>query len=152
MLTQTTLSVSDTAHLILKLSKKFPKLITGKKEDICYATQNRQDAVKELTKECDIVIICGSPNSSNSNRLRETAEQEGVESYIVDFAHEFDLSLLDTKSVLGISSGASVPYHIVEDLVKRIQAVYPNVIITKDESIEKGIEFPLPKEIADFRQ
>ena len=151
VLTQTTLSVTDTSHLINRLKERFPNLITGKKEDICYATQNRQDAVKELTKFCDMVVICGSPNSSNSNRLRETAEAEGVDSYIVDFAAEFDLDLLQGKKILGISSGASVPASIVTELTSRISSIYPDAKVIQKESIEKGIEFPLPKELEDFK-
>jgi len=151
VLTQTTLSVTDTSHLIGRLKERFPKLITGSKEDICYATQNRQDAVKELTTFCDLIVICGSPDSSNSNRLRETAEAEGVESHIIDLADEFDLSLLKGKKILGVSSGASVPAFIVDELVRKVQHIYPKAKVVQKESIEKGIEFPLPEELETFK-
>tara|TARA_A100001011_G_scaffold33479_1_gene32081 strand:- start:272 stop:1246 length:975 start_codon:yes stop_codon:yes gene_type:complete len=151
VLTQTTLSVSDTSHLIQKLQKKFPKIITGNKEDICYATQNRQDAVKELTQTCDVIIICGSPTSSNSNRLKETAQNEGVESYIIDLVEEFNSEWLEGKTKVGISSGASVPSYIVNDLVKLILELNPKAVLFQKESVEKGISFPLPPEIKDFK-
>jgi len=152
VLTQTTLSVSDTSHLLTKLQKKFSGLLTGKKEDICYATQNRQDAVVELSGYCDLVIIIGSPNSSNSNRLQETAANQGVPSYIIDLSKSFDLALLDGKEKVGISSGASVPWFLVEELVQRIQDRHPNSKVFKKEGREKGISFPLPQEIADFKK
>jgi len=144
-LTQTTLSVDETKGIIAKLKKKFPKLIAPPRSDICYATQNRQDAVKELAKFCDIIIICGSPNSSNSNRLRETGENEGVPSYIVDFAKEFDLALLEDKRKIGISSGASVPRLIVDELIERIKQLYPNTKIHTFDNPEKNIVFKLPE-------
>jgi len=103
-LTQTTLSVTETKELIERLKERFPKLVAPPREDICYATQNRQDAVKELAKFCDAIIICGSPNSSNSNRLRETGEQEGVPSYIVDYADDLDMTVLAGKEKIGIST------------------------------------------------
>ncbi|MCA9407878.1 MAG: 4-hydroxy-3-methylbut-2-enyl diphosphate reductase, partial [Candidatus Omnitrophica bacterium] len=108
-ITQTTLSVDDTTEMIEKLKEKYPKLNAPPRSDLCYATQNRQDAVKELAKICDVIIICGSPNSSNSNRLRETGEKAGCESYIIDTVDELDLSVLKNKLKIGISSGASVP-------------------------------------------
>lgn len=151
VLTQTTLSVTDTAHLISRLKERFPKLITGSKEDICYATQNRQDAVRELTTFCDLVVICGSPDSSNSNRLRETAAARGVESHIIDLADEFDLSLLEGKKMLGVSSGASVPSFIVKELVAKVKSLYPDAKVVQKESVEKGIEFPLPEELQAFK-
>lgn len=144
-ITQTTLSVDDTAKLIEKLKQKFPKLNAPPRSDLCYATQNRQDSVKELGKFCDVIIICGSPNSSNSNRLRETGEKENVPSYIVDRAEELDMSVLDGKTKVGISSGASVPRVIVEELVQRIQEKYPNSTVHKSENPEKNIVFALPE-------
>ena len=143
-LTQTTLSVTETEGLIYKLKQRFPHLIGPKRADICYATQNRQDAVKELSQSCDIIIICGSPNSSNSNRLRETGEKEGVTSYIIDTADEFDMTLLEGKSKLGISSGASVPRYIVDQLVNRIREHYPETQVNELPNPEKNIVFPLP--------
>lgn len=144
-ITQTTLSVDDTTAMIQKLRKKFPNLIGPPRSDLCYATQNRQDAVKELARTCDVVIICGSPNSSNSNRLRETGEKAGAPSYIIDNADEFNWDILEGKEKVGISSGASVPRVIVDELVVRIQQKYPNSIVHVFENPEKNIVFALPK-------
>ena len=143
-LTQTTLSVTETKGLIQKLKTRFPNLIAPPREDICYATQNRQDAVKELAKVCDFIIICGSPNSSNSNRLRETGEEEGVASSIIDAAQELNMELLKGKNKVGISSGASVPRMIVDKLIERIQKYYPETIVNSLPDPEKNIVFPLP--------
>ena len=144
-LTQTTLSVDETKGLIEKLKKRFPNLAGPPRSDICYATQNRQDAVKELTKSCDVIIICGSPNSSNSNRLRETGENEGVPSYIIDHANELDMNVLAGKQKIGISSGASVPRWIVDELVERIKEQHPNSQVHTFENPEKNIIFKLPE-------
>ncbi len=144
-LTQTTLSVDETAGIIKKLKAKFPHLVSPPRADICYATQNRQDAVKELAKTCDIIIICGSPNSSNSNRLRETGANYGVESYIIDRAQEFDMKKLNGKKKVGISSGASVPRWIVDELVNTIKANFSGVVVHSFDNPEKNIVFPLPR-------
>lgn len=144
-LTQTTLSVSDTSRLIAKLKEKYPAIVGPPKSDICFATQNRQDAVKELAETCDLIIVCGSPHSSNSNRLKETAGNLGVESYIIDTAQELDMDWLKGKSRVGISSGASVPEHIVAAVVDKIKTVYPDSQVSRKESIEKNIRFSLPK-------
>lgn len=143
-LTQTTLSVTETKGLIQKLKKRFPNLTAPPREDICYATQNRQDAVKELAKLCDFIIICGSPNSSNSNRLRETGEEEGVTSSIIDAAEELNIELLKEKNKVGISSGASVPRMIVDRLIERIQRYYPETVVNSFPDPEKNIVFPIP--------
>lgn len=144
-ITQTTLSVDDTRELILKLRARFPRLTGPLRDDICYATQNRQDAVKELAQLCDLIIICGSPNSSNSNRLREKGEHLGVTSLIVDNADELDLDLLNGKEKIGISSGASVPRHLVDAIVARVRAAHPDTQITNFDNPEENITFPLPK-------
>ncbi len=144
-ITQTTLSVDDTTAMIEKLKKKFPRLLAPPRSDLCYATQNRQDAVKELAGFCDIIIICGSPNSSNSNRLRETGEKYGTPSYIIDRVQEFDMKLLRGKNKVGISSGASVPRIIVDELIEQIQKAYPNSFVHQFENPEKNIVFALPK-------
>lgn len=144
-ITQTTLSVDDTRAMIEKLKVRFPRLLAPPRSDVCYATQNRQDAVKELAKFCDVIIICGSPNSSNSNRLRETGEKAGTESYIIDNVDELDLRVLDGKHKVGISSGASVPRVIVEELVGRIIGRYPGTQVHEFENPEKNIVFALPK-------
>lgn len=144
-ITQTTLSVDDTTQMIDKLKDKFPNMKAPPRSDLCYATQNRQDAVKELASFCDIIIICGSPNSSNSNRLRETGEKYGTESYIIDTADELDLTVLKGKKKVGISSGASVPRIIVDQLVEKIRTVYPQATVHQFENPEKNIVFALPK-------
>jgi len=143
-LTQTTLSVDDTQVLISKLREKYPSIIGPPKADICYATQNRQNSVKDISEICDVIIVCGSPTSSNSNRLKETAQQLGVESYIIDTVDELDLSWLDGKTSLGITSGASVPKYIVDEVLARIKDAHPQAAVHQDETIEKGIKFPLP--------
>ncbi len=143
-LTQTTLSMDETKGIIEKLKSRFPHLIGPPRSDICYATQNRQDAVKELAKICDLIIICGSPNSSNSNRLRETGANAGVPSYIIDRAGEFDMHLLKDKKRIGISSGASVPRCIVDELVDEIKKLYPVEKVHIFDNPEKNIVFKLP--------
>lgn len=144
-LTQTTLSVSETAKLIARLKARFPNIVAPPKEDICFATQNRQDAVLELTRQCDVVIICGSPHSSNSNRLKETAESKGTRSYIIDTADELDLTWITNAKRVGISSGASVPRFIVDAVVEKILTTSPTAEIHQDESVEKNISFAVPK-------
>jgi 4-hydroxy-3-methylbut-2-enyl diphosphate reductase len=143
-LTQTTLSVDEAKRLIDRLKSKFPRLIAPPRSDICFATQNRQDAVKELAEFCDVIVICGSPNSSNSNRLRETGAKEGVPSYIIDRAGELDMTLLEKAGKIGISSGASVPEGIVEELVQRIQSVFMVTAVHRFDNPEKNIVFKLP--------
>lgn len=144
-LTQTTLSVTETRVIIERLKSRFPEIVAPPKEDICYATQNRQDAVTELANRCDVVIICGSPTSSNSNRLRETAAAQGVPSYIIDTEAEFTPSMIAGYFKIGISSGASVPSYVVENLVTRIQGQYPNAKVFREESREKDVKFRVPK-------
>jgi len=144
-ITQTTLSVDDTRELILKLRAKFPRLTGPMRDDICYATQNRQDAIKELSKTCDMIVICGSPNSSNSNRLREKGEQLGVTSIIVDQSKDLDMSLLKDKKNIGISSGASVPRHLVDEIVEKICTAFPGTDIKTFDNPEENIIFPLPR-------
>lgn len=144
-ITQTTLSVDDTTSIINKLKIKYKNMAAPPRSDLCYATQNRQDAVKDLAAICDAIIICGSPNSSNSNRLMETGEKHGAASYIVDSADELDMSVLEGKKKIGISSGASVPRFIVDQLVDRIKSKYPGTIVHKFENPEKNIVFALPK-------
>jgi len=144
-ITQTTLSVDDTTNMINKLRAKFVNMSAPPRSDLCYATQNRQDAVKDLATICDMIIICGSPNSSNSNRLMETGEKYGVASYIVDTADEFDMSAVEGKEKVGISSGASVPRIIVDQLVNRIKKKYPDAVVHQFGNPEKNIVFALPK-------
>ena len=142
-LTQTTLSVDETKSIIEKLKIKFPKLTGPLRSDICYATQNRQDAVKELASFCDIIIICGSPHSSNSNRLRETGEQMGVDSYIVDTAAQLDCPILEGKQRVGLSSGASVPRYLVDEIISKIKEFAPGSVVHEFNNPEKNIVFPV---------
>ncbi len=142
-ITQTTLSVDETKGIIEKLKQRFPKLVGPPRSDICYATQNRQDAVKELATFCDVIIICGSPHSSNSNRLRETGEQLGIKSYIIDTAEELNIDLLKDKQKIGLSSGASVPRHLVDEIIAKIKAPYPDTQVHEFANPEKNIVFPV---------
>lgn len=142
-ITQTTLSVDETKGIIEKLKQRFPKLMAPPRSDICYATQNRQDAVKELAKICDIIIICGSPHSSNSNRLRETGKQQGIKSYIVDTANELDMSIFQDKIKVGLSSGASVPRYLVDEIINKIKEDYPKAQVHEFANPEKNIVFPV---------
>jgi 4-hydroxy-3-methylbut-2-enyl diphosphate reductase len=143
-ITQTTLSVDETKMMIEKLKRKFPRLQAPPRSDLCYATTNRQNSVKELAQICDLIIICGSPNSSNSNRLRETGEKAGCPSTIIDQAQELGMNLLKGKTKIGISSGASVPRVIVDELINRIRQEYRNVVVHEYENPEKNIVFALP--------
>jgi 4-hydroxy-3-methylbut-2-enyl diphosphate reductase len=142
-ITQTTLSMDETSGIIEKLKLKFPNLIGPSRSDICYATQNRQDAVKDLAGFCDIIIICGSPHSSNSNRLRETGEQMGVASFIVDTAAQLDCSILKGKQRMGLSSGASVPRYLVDEIINKIKAFAPQSVVHEFSNPEKNIVFPI---------
>lgn len=144
-LTQTTLSVDETARLIAALKRRFPMLIEPDRSNICYATQRRQDAVRELARMVDMIIVCGSASSSNSKRLRETGELSGKPSYLIDRADDLDLVLLKDKQRIGISSGASVPRKIVDELVLRIQLQFPDVNIRNLESLETSVVFPVPE-------
>jgi 4-hydroxy-3-methylbut-2-enyl diphosphate reductase len=118
--TQTTLSVDDTSRVIDALRARFPAIRGPRKDDICYATQNRQDAVKSLAGRCDVFLVVGSPNSSNSNRLRELAEQQGVPAYLVDDAGQIDRAWLDGRQCIGLTAGASAPEELVRDVVDRL--------------------------------
>ncbi|MCU7836406.1 MAG: 4-hydroxy-3-methylbut-2-enyl diphosphate reductase [gamma proteobacterium symbiont of Taylorina sp.] len=143
---QTTLSMDDTADVIDALKKRFPKISGPKKNDICYATQSRQDAVKTLSKTSDVVLVVGSPNSSNSNRLREVAERQGVDSYLIDSADEIPLERLEDCQQVGVTAGASAPEYLVEEVVEFLkrQGFQINII----ESGEKeDVFFPLPREL-----
>ena len=144
-ITQTTLSVDDTTNMINKLKLKFSNMNAPPRSDLCYATQNRQDAVKDLAAICDVIIICGSPNSSNSNRLMETGEKNGAASYIIDTADELDMSVIEGVEKIGISSGASVPRIIVDQLVARIKKEYPDAVVREFGNPEKNIVFALPE-------
>jgi 4-hydroxy-3-methylbut-2-enyl diphosphate reductase len=142
--TQTTLSVDDAQHTINALRARFPGIVGPKKDDICYATQNRQDAVKALAKRCDVVIVVGSPNSSNSTRLREVAEHQGVSAYMVDNALELNPEWVAGKGIIGVTAGASAPEVLVRQVVDRLQALGAEQV-SQLEGIEESVTFPLPK-------
>jgi len=145
VLTQTTLSFDDTKEIINYLKKRFPKLIQPPAFDICYATQNRQKAVKELAKKADLVLIIGSKESSNSNRLRDVAEKEGVVSYLINDVSEIKKSWLKDVEKLGVTAGASAPKYLIDEVIKYFSQ--PKVEIEELVVVKENISFSLPKEI-----
>ena len=145
--TQTTLSVDDTQEIIKVLQRRFPSISGPRKDDICYATQNRQDAVKQLALECDLILVIGSKNSSNSNRLREIAERSGVESHLIDTSADLNLDWFHGKKVLGITSGASAPEHLVEELLDTLSQNFDIDLKKGEDRQDEGIFFKLPKEL-----
>jgi 4-hydroxy-3-methylbut-2-en-1-yl diphosphate reductase len=144
LVTQTTLSVDDAADIAAAVKARFPKIREPKQQDICYATQNRQDAVKVMSPQVDIVIVVGSPTSSNSNRLREVAKKLGTESYMVDSADELHPEWFEGRSRVGLTAGASAPEVLVQAVIDRIKALGA-VSVRKMAGIEETIKFPLPK-------
>ncbi len=144
--TQTTLSVDDTRSVIEALRAKFPAIQGPKNDDICYATQNRQDAVRELAARCDLVLVVGSPNSSNSNRLRELAEREGVAAYLIDGADEIDPQWVAGRKRVGITAGASAPEVLVRGVIDRLGELGASSIADLDGEPENMV-FALPKEL-----
>ena len=144
--TQTTLSMDDTANVIDALRKRFPNIHGPKKDDICYATQNRQDAVKKLAQETDIVLVVGSPNSSNSNRLKEVAERIGTTAYLIDNETEIDQEWLKGKEKIGLTAGASAPAELVENVIVKLRE-WGASSVTNQDGIEENIVFSLPKEL-----
>ncbi|MDX1345642.1 MAG: 4-hydroxy-3-methylbut-2-enyl diphosphate reductase, partial [Sedimenticolaceae bacterium] len=144
--TQTTLSMDDTAEVIRTLREKFPKIMGPKKDDICYATQNRQDAVKHLADDCDLILVVGSPNSSNSNRLRELAEKRGKRAYLIDGAEDIDPAWLCEKDVIGVTAGASAPEVLVEDVVARLRKLGADEVIDR-HGTQENVVFVLPKNL-----
>ena len=144
--TQTTLSVDDTRDIIAALKARFPQMQGPKNDDICYATQNRQDAVRELAQRCDLVLVVGSPNSSNSNRLRELAERDGVEAYLIDGADEIDPAWIAGKSRGGVTAGASAPDVLVQGVIARLGELGAAGVAELDGEPESMV-FALPKEL-----
>ena len=147
--TQTTLSVDDTKEIIEVLRNRFPSIKAPKRDDICYATQNRQDAVKELVKDCDLLLVIGSNTSSNSNRLREIAEKNGIESYLIDDAEHINQTWLDNKNKVGVTAGASAPEILVKDVVKKLERLTSSTVIEL-EGVEENITFAVPKELRNY--
>jgi 4-hydroxy-3-methylbut-2-enyl diphosphate reductase len=145
--TQTTLSVDDTAAIVEALKRRFPQIVGPKKDDICYATQNRQDAVKLLSPTVDVVIVVGSGNSSNSNRLREVAANRGVPAYMVDRADELKAEWLANANRVGVTAGASAPEVLVREVVAKLRALGAASVRDLDGVVEKVV-FPMPKGLA----
>ena len=144
--TQTTLSVDDTQRVVDALRQRFPTLTTPRKEDICYATQNRQDAVKRLVERCDIILVVGSPTSSNSNRLREIAEKAGIPGYLIDGPADMKREWFDDKHVVGVTAGASAPEVLVERVVGRLREWGGQVPENLQGQVE-NVVFSLPREL-----
>lgn len=141
--TQTTLSVDDAATIVNALRAKFPQIVGPKKDDICYATQNRQDAVRVLAQSCDLVLVVGSVTSSNSNRLREVAELMGRQAYLIDRAENIDPAWLQNHPRIGVTAGASAPEVLVEEVIARLQALGAGAVENLDGVVE-DVKFPLP--------
>lgn len=144
--TQTTLSMDDTAEIIDALRKRFPNIVGPKKEDICYATQNRQDAVKKLTKQCDLILVVGSPNSSNSTRLKEISQKVGVPAYLIDNAGEIRSEWLEEKKCIGITAGASAPEVLVEEVIQKLKS-WGAAGVNEAPGKQEKVVFSLPREL-----
>lgn len=144
--TQTTLSVDDTQSIIHALRMRYPDILGPRHDDICYATQNRQDAVKRLAAACDLVLVVGSPNSSNSNRLRELAEKQGVAAYLIDGAQDIDAAWLKDRGQIGVTAGASAPESLVQSVIERLRESGALAVRELDGEPE-SIVFALPKEL-----
>jgi len=144
--TQTTLSIDDAAAIVAALKIKFPEISPPKSDSICYATQNRQDAVKIMAKDCDLVIVVGSPNSSNSNRLREVAQNQGVESYMVDNASYLDPNWVTGKKKIGVSAGASAPEVLVKEVIEKLQSL-SGAEVTELQGVVENVVFQLPRNL-----
>jgi 4-hydroxy-3-methylbut-2-enyl diphosphate reductase len=144
--TQTTLSVDDTKMIIDRLREKFPDIQGPRKDDICYATQNRQDAVRELAQHVDVFLVLGSTNSSNSNRLRELAEKQGVPAYLIDGANDIETEWLKSASAVGVTAGASAPEILVQQVIDKLEKQYGASVIQNGGQTE-NVSFQLPKEL-----
>jgi 4-hydroxy-3-methylbut-2-enyl diphosphate reductase len=146
--TQTTLSIDDAAAIVDALKTRFPNIASPKSDSICYATQNRQDAVKLMAKDCDLVIIVGSPNSSNSNRLREVAQNQGIEAYMVDNATHLDPAWVVGKKRIGISAGASAPEVLVKEVIRKLQSL-TDAEVEELRGVVENVVFQLPKNLVN---
>jgi 4-hydroxy-3-methylbut-2-enyl diphosphate reductase len=144
VVTQTTLSVDDAADIFQAIQKKFPNIRSPKQQDICYATQNRQDAVKMMSSSVDLVIVVGSPTSSNSNRLKDVAAKYGTPSFMVDSAQELKAEWFENRNRIGVTAGASAPEVLVQEVLKKIKTLGP-ISVRQLQGIEETIKFPLPK-------
>ena len=144
--TQTTLSVDDTSEVIDALRHRFPKIVGPKKEDICYATQNRQDAVKKLTGDCDLILVVGSQNSSNSTRLMEISQKKGVPAYLIDNVTEIQREWLQGKAKIGLTAGASAPEVLVEEVIEQLKEWGVENVV-EAPGIQESVVFSLPREL-----
>ena len=144
--TQTTLSMDDTARIIDILRQRFPDIRGPRKDDICYATQNRQDAVKRLAEDNDLVLVVGSPNSSNSNRLKELAERLGAQSYLIDRPEQIDPRWVDEASAIAVTAGASAPENVVQAVCDRLRELGADHI-GQETGVDESVQFSLPKEL-----
>lgn len=144
--TQTTLSVDDTRQIIDALNDRFPEIRGPRKDDICYATQNRQDAVRDLSTKVDVLLVIGSVNSSNSNRLRELAEQQGVAAYLIDEAADIDKNWFDSVKTIGVTAGASAPEILVEEVMQHLKDCF-NATVHSNEGQIETVSFSLPKDL-----
>jgi len=143
---QTTLSVDDTQDIIDALRKRFPSIDAPRKDDICYATQNRQDAVKDLCKHADLLLVVGASNSSNSNRLQELGERAGVESYLISGAQDIDKEWLDGKNTIGVTAGASAPEVLVQEVIQKLRDAGGETAV-ENKGIPENVTFSIPKEL-----
>lgn len=144
--TQTTLSMDDTQEIITTLKHRYPRIQGPRKSDICYATQNRQDAVKDLARHCELLLVVGSTNSSNSNRLRELAHKQGTNAYLIDGAEEIQREWLDNVTIVGVTAGASAPEILVEQVIARLREWGADVV-TERSGIREQVVFALPREL-----
>lgn len=144
--TQTTLSMDDTQEIITALKHRYPRIQGPRKSDICYATQNRQDAVKDLARHCELLLVVGSTNSSNSNRLRELAHKQGTNAYLIDGAEEIQREWLDNVTIVGVTAGASAPEILVEQVITRLREWGADVV-TERSGIREQVVFALPREL-----
>jgi 4-hydroxy-3-methylbut-2-enyl diphosphate reductase len=151
-ITQTTLSVDDTRSVIDALKARFPSIVGPDTKDICYATQNRQRAARDLARIVDLVLVVGAPNSSNSNRLREIAADHGVPSYLIEDAKALDLKWLEGVESVGITAGASAPDELVQDLIGRLREIVGEVELTVLPGVTENVRFRMPAELADAAQ
>jgi 4-hydroxy-3-methylbut-2-enyl diphosphate reductase len=144
--TQTTLSLDDTARIVAALRARFPQIHGPKKDDICYATQNRQDAVRALARQCQVVLVVGSINSSNSNRLREVAEAQGARAWMIDGPEDIRREWLDGSEVIGLTAGASAPEVLVQRVVDRLRE-WGATVINEQSGVPESVTFPMPREL-----
>lgn len=149
VLTQTTLSVDDTQEILSSLRTRFPEIQLPRKDDICYATQNRQNAVKQISEHADLVLVVGAPESSNSNRLVELARKQGIQAHLVQNAEEINPIWLEKIDCVGVTAGASAPENLVQEVVKRLVEIGPNSEVHPMPTVDEGVVFAVPPSLRD---